>query len=83
MLSALSSCGWKLARFFALRRASFVLVLKLFVTERWRKGAIYISFINSFRFGVGIVVRWWRFISTMRSVRFVTASGCVSISAIR
>lgn len=27
--------------------------------------------------------RWWRFISTMRSVRSVTASGCVSIPAIR
>lgn len=26
---------------------------------------------------------WWRFISTMRSVRSVTASGCVSIPAIR
>lgn len=27
--------------------------------------------------------RWWRFISTMRSVRSVMASGCVSIPAIR
>ena len=28
----------------------------------------------------GIAARWWRFISTMRSVRSVTASGCVSIA---
>lgn len=27
--------------------------------------------------------QWWRFISTMRSVRSVMASGCVSIPAIR
>ena len=30
-----------------------------------------------------IAARWWRFISTMRSVRSVMASGCVSIPAIR
>lgn len=82
MLSVLLLCGWKLVCFFVLRRVSFVLVLKLFVTERWCKGAIYILFINLFRFGVGIVVRWWRFISTMCSVRFVMVSGCVLISVI-
>lgn len=57
--------------------------LKLSATERWRKGAIYISSINPPRLGAGIAARWWRFISTMRSVRSVTASGCVSIPAIR
>jgi len=67
----------------ALRRAPSVLVLKLSATERWRKGAIYISSINPPRPGAGIAARWWRFISTMRSVRSVMASGCVSIPAIR
>ena len=37
----------ELARSPALRRAPSVLVLKLSATERWRKGAIYISSINS------------------------------------
>lgn len=48
----------------------------------WRKGAIYISSINPPGTVLGLQ-RWWRFISTMRSVRSVTASGCVSIPAIR
>lgn len=57
--------------------------LKLSATERWRKGAIYISSINPPRPGAGIAARWWRFISTMRNARSVMASGCVSIPAIR
>lgn len=47
------------------------------------QSAIYISSINPPRPGAGIAARWWRFISTMRSVRSVMASGCVSIPAIR
>lgn len=46
------------------------------------QGAIYISSINPPGLVLGLQ-RWWRFISTMRSVRSVTASGCVSIPAIR
>lgn len=72
----------EVARSPALRRAPSVLVLKLSATERWRKGAIYISSINPPGTVLGLQ-RWWRFISTMRSVRSVMASGCVSIPAIR
>ncbi len=54
MSSASPPCGWKLARSPALRRARFVLVLKLFAGERWRKGAIYISSINPPGPGAGI-----------------------------
>lgn len=46
------------------------------------QSAIYISSINPPGTVLGLQ-RWWRFISTMRSVRSVMASGCVSIPAIR
>lgn len=44
----------EVARSPALRRAPSVLVLKLSATERWRKGAIYISSINPPVPGAGI-----------------------------
>ncbi len=39
------------------------------------QGCDFISSINPARPGAGIAARWWRFISTMRGVRSVMASG--------
>lgn len=82
MLSASPPCGWKLARSPALEesavRFSFEIVCHGTVAQGCDLHIVYKP--------AGLVLglqRWWRFISTMRSVRSVTASGCVSIPAIR
>ncbi len=82
MLSASPPCGWKLARSCVEESAvrfSFEIVCHGTVAQGCDLHIVY----KPAQPGAGIAARWWRFISTMRSVRSVTASGCVSIPAIR